>query len=1062
MLDKLLSSLFSMRWMTVGLILFLVGIGAATFIESIYGIQSAKIIIYNATWFEILLVYLSLNLLSNIFKYKMFQREKIAMLLFHLSFIIIIIGAAVTRYISFEGLMVIKEGTTSDFIYTSEPHILVHMQDLSTGKTKTEAHKCYLSEITDNDFTYSTDFSNKQIGVSYLNFQSKMIDSLVVRQSFKETTLELITDGMTSNFLSENDFFMIGMVPLSFGPVPKSPGMQVRKKGDSLQIKTSVPLTYLPMALMKKARQNGEQVPDSMFTNVPLNEWVEFKTTTLYHCGDQQFVFKRALNHAKKVLMPSGRKNVGSDYLTVRVSDGKASKVVQLEGGMGAIPTPVRFAMNNVMYQLEYGSIRKPINFQVLCRDFKLDKYPGSESPSSFSSELTVIDPKRNVKKDRKVFMNNVMDYNGYRFFQSAYDLDNPATPENEEGTRLSVNHDWWGTNITYLGYLLMSIGMLMSLFAPVGRFRELNDRMKKLKTKRASLMGVLLAFMLLTFPHEMNAQGHSHNENPVANIHRVMSKEHSDKLASLLVQDYEGRIAPMHTLCDQLLRKIHRSNRYKDLNAVQTIMSIQMYPQYWINQKIVQVPSNLRKPLKLGEYASVMDLVDSKTQQFKWLKEYKIAHQRLESQRNEFDKKLIKLNEKFEVIQGIIMWKYLRVVPKKGDANHTWYIPFEVDTLASLKVLSYIASIDEGAKQHNFAKAEKILKTIKYHQRHVSKAVVPTERAVKMEISYNKMEIFKHSYQMLLCLGFILLIVSFIGIFRSAKSSYAKTQKWMNRIILSLLVVVFLYLAAGLGMRWYISGHAPWSNGYEAVVFIAWVTMIAGFSFTRKNIVILAGTAILASLMIFVTELSLFDPEITPLVPVLKSYWLKIHVAIITGSYGFLGLAAILGLLNLILYTVRNERNKAMVTININELTYVSEMTMTIGLFMLTIGTFLGGIWANESWGRYWGWDPKETWALVSVLVYAVILHLRFIPKLSGKFLFNVMSFWGYSAILFTFFGVNFMLVGLHSYANGDGIGKFPVWLLITILFFVLFTVIAGIRNHQLEAKNKKDLLSE
>ena len=150
------------------------------------------------------------------------------------------------------------------------------------------------------------------------------------------------------------------------------------------------------------------------------------------------------------------------------------------------------------------------------------------------------------------------------------------------------------------------------------------------------------------------------------------------------------------------------------------------------------------------------------------------------------------------------------------------------------------------------------------------------------------------------------------------------------------------------------------------------------------------------------------------------------------------------------------------MVTININELTYVSEMTMTIGLFMLTIGTFLGGIWANESWGRYWGWDPKETWALVSVLVYAVILHLRFIPKLSGKFLFNVMSFWGYSAILFTFFGVNFMLVGLHSYANGDGIGKFPVWLLITILFFVLFTVIAGIRNHQLEAKNKKDLLSE
>ena len=1059
-MDKLLSSLFSMRYMTVGLILFLLGIGTATFIESIYGIQSAKIIIYNATWFEILLVYLALNLLANIFKYQMFQREKIAMLMFHLSFIIIIIGAGVTRYISFEGQMVIREGTSSDFIYTAEPHLLVHMQDLATGKTNTEAHKCYLSEITDNDFSYSTEFMKKSITVDYVNFQSKMVDSLVVRQSFKETSLELITDGMTSNYLVENDFFMVGMVPLSFGLAPKSPGIQVRKMGDSIQLKTAVPLTYLPMYLMRKARQSGSQVPDSLFTSVPLNTWVEFKTTTLYHCGDKQFVFKRAIPHAKKILVPSGKKNVGSDYLTVRVSDGKARKEIRIEGGMGAIPTPVRFAMNNVMYQLEYGSIRKPVGFQVFCKDFKLDKYPGSESPSSFSSELTVIDQKRKVKMDRKVFMNNVMDYDGFRFFQSSYELDNPSTPENEEGTKLSVNHDWWGTNITYLGYLLMSIGMLMSLFAPVGRFRELNDKMNKLKIKRANLS--MLLFLLGISASTLTAQENHQHANPAAKIFRVMSEEHSEKLASLLVQDYEGRISPMHTLCDQLLRKIHRANTYKNYNAVQTIMSIQMYPQYWMTQKIVQVPSNLREPLKLGEYASIMELIDPQTQQFKWLKEYKIAFQRLESQRNEFDKKLIKLNEKFEVIQGVVMWKYLRVVPKKGDANNTWYIPFQVDTTASLEVLNYIASVDKCAKKNKFNEADAALLKIKNHQRKVSSTVVPSESNVSMEISYNKMEIFKHSYQMLLSLGFLLLIVSFIGIFQAKNARFAHIQKWMNRIVIGLMVVVFLYLATGLGMRWSISGHAPWSNGYEAVVFIAWVTIIAGFSFTRKNIVILAGTAILASLMIFVTELSLFDPEITPLVPVLKSYWLKIHVAIITGSYGFLGLAAILGLLNLILYIVRNEKNKAIVTININELTYVSEMTMTIGLFMLTIGTFLGGIWANESWGRYWGWDPKETWALVSVLVYAVILHLRFIPKLNGKFLFNVMSFWGYSAILFTFFGVNFMLVGLHSYANGDGIGKFPSWLSWTILFFVLLTTVAALRNKSMERKTKEDLLSE
>ena len=212
----------------------------------------------------------------------------------------------------------------------------------------------------------------------------------------------------------------------------------------------------------------------------------------------------------------------------------------------------------------------------------------------------------------------------------------------------------------------------------------------------------------------------------------------------------------------------------------------------------------------------------------------------------------------------------------------------------------------------------------------------------------------------------------------------------------------------------------------------------------------VVAGAAILASLMVFVTELSLLDPEITPLQPVLKSPWIKIHVAGITGSYGFLGLGCILGFFNLILYSLRNKRNAEKVNTNIAELTYISEMTMTIGLFMLTIGTFLGAIWANESWGRYWAWDPKETWALVSVLVYSVILHLRFIPGLNSKFVFNLVSFWGYSAILFTFFGVNFVLVGLHSYASGDGIGEIPGWIPITVLIFALLSLFAFVKNRK------------
>lgn len=180
------------------------------------------------------------------------------------------------------------------------------------------------------------------------------------------------------------------------------------------------------------------------------------------------------------------------------------------------------------------------------------------------------------------------------------------------------------------------------------------------------------------------------------------------------------------------------------------------------------------------------------------------------------------------------------------------------------------------------------------------------------------------------------------------------------------------------------------------------------------------------------------------------------IHVAVITGSYGFLGLSFVLGLLNLSLYLFRNSKNGIRTTHQIGQVTLVAEMTMTVGVFMLTIGTFLGGIWANESWGRYWGWDPKETWALVSILVYGVILHLRFIPGLKGKLTFNLVAFWGYSAIIFTYFGVNFMLVGLHSYAQGDGLASFPVWLKWTIVFFLLFSFASIWRNYSYEKNNQ------
>ena len=278
-MDKLLSSLFSMRWASVGLIVFLVAIGAATFIESIHGIQAAKISIYNAFWFEGLLLYLVLALVSNIFRYKMFSRAKIAMLSFHLSFIVILAGAAVTRYVSFEGLMVIREGSSSNFIYTSDPYVLINAQDITqkNGATALQAWKTYLSEFNNNDFDYQTNIGKKEISIRYVNFMSDRVDSLQVNQKFKENALELVTDGMRSNYLAENDVFMVGQTPFYFsGARPdapgQAPGVYLHQKDGKTWVYPSVALKSLPMSEMQKVRASGQAPADSLYTVFPLNE----------------------------------------------------------------------------------------------------------------------------------------------------------------------------------------------------------------------------------------------------------------------------------------------------------------------------------------------------------------------------------------------------------------------------------------------------------------------------------------------------------------------------------------------------------------------------------------------------------------------------------------------------------------------------------------------------------------------------------------------------------------------------------------------------------------------
>ena len=1035
-----------MRGMAVGMFIFFGAIAKATFIESDETTQAAKVWVYNALWFEILLVFLSINLIANIMRYQMWKREKVAVFAFHLAFLIIIIGAACTRYLGFEGMMHIREGEATNEILGAEPYVYLNVNN---GKLQyRDSIKKYMSETYPNSVNFKAEFPGRTpVTVEYVDFKSKYVDSFKIDPKSNKTALDIVVNGV-SNKVMDGEDIDVGGLPLTFSK-SKVEGINIYNQGDSLVIKSSLPMQSIAMSsLQKSQRQAGATIADSLYKSILPNTVTALKPKTLYSFAGRQFAFKQAYSHASKVLMPSGNKKKGNDYLTLRIKDGGKSKMVTLKGGIDAIADENRmiFSFNGLNYSMSYGRRFRTIPFYVQCSDFQMERYPGSTMASSFASDIVIVDEKNNVNKKKHLFMNHVVDYNGYRFFQSSYD-------EDEKGTVLSVNYDAVGTNITYLGYLLMAIGMILSLTSRNGRFRELLGKLSKTK----HVAGALILPLLLTsysFAQTEAEHNHEHNANHTIVAHkpiaRFATEEQAEGMASLLVQDFSGRIIPYHTLCDQLLRKLYYSNKYEGHNAVQVITSMHMYPEYWSTQKIIMIPAVLREPLKLEKYVTMQD-ISSPDFDFKWRVQYDEALKTPEVKQSDYQKKLIKLGEKFQVFASITLWQYFRVLPIKGDPNNTWTNPFEIkehDPVASDACLKYIRLIDESAqKPSKNGEANGALMDLKALQRQNSPAsILPTETMVKLEVSYNKMEIFKHSESLYFLFGTLLLIVYLLKILINPKND--KGFKITRTVLVVGMVITFLYHAYGLGVRSYISGHAPWSDGYEALVFIAWVTILAGFTFTRRNAGILACAAILAGCMIFVTEMELLDPQVTPLQPVLKSYWLKVHVAVITSSYAFLGLACVIGILNLILYLFRTMKNGTRITQNINELTYVSELTMTIGTFLLTIGTFLGGIWANESWGRYWGWDPKETWALASVLVYAIILHLRYIPGLQSKFVFNAVSVFGYASIMFTFFGVNFILVGLHSYAQGDGAVSFPNYVWYTVFAFIVLAIVAGLRN--------------
>jgi cytochrome c-type biogenesis protein CcsB len=727
---------------------------------------------------------------------------------------------------------------------------------------------------------------------------------------------------------------------------------------------------------------------------------------------------------------------------------------IQVQGDTEQVNRFADFDLDGILLRIAYGSKTIRLPFSLHLENFLLDRYPGSMSPSSYESIVVLRDDRYNLNEKHRIFMNKVLDYKGYRFFQSSYD-------EDERGTILSVNHDFMGTWISYFGYFMLGAGFILTLLNRKSWFHSMRNKIRDIRIKRK---GILLLLVLVFGVH-----GLSFTQNLPR---KPVSRDHAEKFGQLNVQTYNGRFEPLHTLALDVMHKITRKDNFNPprkgpMDFMQVFIDMMMDPEFWKQQRIIYIrEKSVRDVLGIqGKYAAFNEFFNSKS-------EYKLsgfiedAFRKKQAEQSKFDKEIIKVDERMNICLMIFEGSLLRIFPDRELSSHTWISA--ADTMAHIPLSGPVSIIGEelgiGVLSYNnllqayfrdllvslqsgdYSGPEKILNYMKAIQANsYSAELLPSDLKVRLEIYYNKAGIFEKLRNYYGMLSLVLLLLAFIDDLSVKKR---RMVRYVLAGFIGILGLAFLYHTFGMGLRWYLSGHAPWSNGYEALLLIAWGGLLAGFLFMRNSKITLASTALLAFFILMTAGHSNYDPQLTNLQPVLKSYWLIIHVAAITISYGFLGSGFILGMINLFLSLFKTAGNAERITLTIEELTSINAINLTIGLFLATLGTFLGGIWANESWGRYWGWDAKETWALIIVIMYSVVLHLRLIPGMMSMFIFNAASVISFGSVIMTFVGVNYYLSkGLHSYA-ADETPVFPLWAWIIILAIIGLIIVAGIKD--------------
>lgn len=623
----------------------------------------------------------------------------------------------------------------------------------------------------------------------------------------------------------------------------------------------------------------------------------------------------------------------------------------------------------------------KELGFEVSLKNFNVVNYPGTDAPMDYVTTLTAN------TQEIKVSMNNIGSFNGYRFIQSGYDSD-------MQGTTLGVYHDPWGIGITYTGYALLFISLIATMASKKTRMRHLYRKALSLQGAKAWAVTALLA--VSSFATSANAQEMVKIDGDIA-----------DDFGKICVL-YNSRITPINTVATSFVTKLCGKPTWDGLSSNQVFAGWIFDVPYWETVKMIEIKEKKAQELLgiNGKWASFDDFWDNYNNyklDAPLKKAYKDGDTKLQKQLRDAD-------EKFNIIRMLYGGEMLKMFPYAGKQGHMqWFAPGqplgnlkldEKELVFIKKSMDYLAeSIITGDK----ARAEEIAKKIYSYQHVRGKAVVPTKFRIYTETFYNKTNAQRLPVMLYLTLSLLLAIVSTLSL------NNGKQKK--TRLVSSVLTwVMLIHTTLLLALRWYVSGHLPMSNGYETMQFMAWATLIVTLVMQKRFLPVKQFGPLLSSFALLVAMITDGNPQITQLMPVLQSPLLSVHVMVIMFSYALFGLTALIGLHGLIAHHRKQEEKE-------QQLAALSQFLLYPAVALIAIGIFIGAIWANVSWGRYWSWDSKETWALITMLIYSAPLHadIKWLRKAQHMHIYMLLAF---LSVLMTYFGVNYFLSGMHSYA--------------------------------------------